>query len=146
RLDFLAPVADDQANETQLCLQALFDKRGVVRPKVVALQQELRDHGLIFIQLVYTLDEYQKRGLMRPMLTLFRSLVRQLPEWFAFDDTLVLVPAKPDGSASDSWGRRRLGSVDNQLSSMYEKCDGYVPLMRDARVGDSLITVLGRQV
>ncbi|KAK3110765.1 hypothetical protein LTR53_014611 [Teratosphaeriaceae sp. CCFEE 6253] len=108
RLDFLAPVADDQTNETQLCLQALFDERGVVRPKVVALQQELRDHGLIFIQLVYTLDEYQKRSLMRLMLTLFRSLVRQLPEWFAFDDTLVLVPAKPDGSAGDSWGRRRL--------------------------------------
>ncbi|KAK0363611.1 hypothetical protein LTR59_005591 [Friedmanniomyces endolithicus] len=133
----------DPTRET-LCLRALYTKDGTVKASNKAMVAELRDHGLMFIEMIHTIPPHAQRGLLRPMLTLFRSLLQQLPEWYAFDGLLVLVPAQPAGDRGDVWGDS--DQVEAQLTRIYTRADEYVVLVRRAAVGKDWIRVMGRNV
>ncbi|KAK4956313.1 hypothetical protein LTR10_005835 [Elasticomyces elasticus] len=150
--DFLTtiPATDgthDHWNETYKCLRAIFKEDGV--PKAVKhLKDELASHSLIFIQMVHTLDAYQKRGIMPAMLTLFRRLVQRLPEWFAFDGVLVLVPSRPASEAGDAWGVVADKTVGKNLIKYYGR-SGFEKMVVGMKVGGKygeIVTVLGRMV
>ncbi|KAK0953525.1 hypothetical protein LTR91_023804 [Friedmanniomyces endolithicus] len=146
--DFLSSTpkedVDDHWSETWQCLRALYTKDGTVKASNKAMVAELRDHGLMFIEMIHTIPPHAQRGLLRPMLTLFRSLLQQLPEWYAFDGLLVLVPAQPAGDRGDVWGDS--DQVEAQLTRIYTRADEYVVLVRRAAVGKDWIRVMGRNV
>ncbi|KAK0779821.1 hypothetical protein LTR91_016656 [Friedmanniomyces endolithicus] len=135
--DYLSSIpkedVDDHWSETWQCLRALYTKDGTVKASNKAMVAELRDHGLMFIEMIHTIPPHAQRGLLRPMLTLFRSLLQQLPEWYAFDGLLVLVPAQPAGDRGDVW--ENSDQVEAQLTRIYTRADEYVLLVRRAAVG-----------
>ncbi|KAK5680609.1 hypothetical protein LTS10_007542 [Elasticomyces elasticus] len=143
---------DSRWSETARCLRALYKVDGGLKSAVtdkVAIKDELRD-GLIFIELIHTYQDYSGKGLLPYMLTLYRSLLRQLPEWFAFEDILVLVPCPPsDGELGAQWDemdRAKKGSAEKALISIYEKADGYIRVVLNQKVSGESITVMGRKV
>lgn len=130
-------------NETYLCVSALFDQNGIARPAVGTHTDQLTQNPLLFIEMIYTHEEFQQSGLLRPTLDCFNSALAELPEWFAFTGTLVLIPARPDPPRAESWGKVSDRTVENRLVEIYGR-RGYQLWFRDARVGDNLVTVMGR--
>ncbi|KAK5714682.1 hypothetical protein LTR17_017137 [Elasticomyces elasticus] len=144
---------DSRWSETARCLRALYKVDGGLKSAVtdkVAIKDELRNDGLIFIELIHTYQDYSGKGLLPYMLTLYRSLLRQLPEWFAFEDILVLVPCPPsDGELGAQWDemdRAKKGSAEKALIGIYEKADGYIRVVLNQKVSGESITVMGRKV
>lgn len=147
--DFLTPRMSNMSNdepgfETMLCMQALFTKAGTPRSSLKALKNELRDRGLIHIALIYIFPEHQGKGLLRPALTSYMNLLRRLPEWFAFDGVLVLVPGAPKGEAGAAWDEFEAAEADTALEGVYQRIGNYQVLARNATVGTDRITVMGR--
>ncbi|KAK1061443.1 hypothetical protein LTR74_011070 [Friedmanniomyces endolithicus] len=146
--DFLAATPrgkkDGHWRETWYCLRALYTKDGTVQASINNFAADLRDDGLMFIQMVHTLPLYAGRGLLAPMLTLFRSLLQQLPEWFAFDGLLVLVPAPPAGEQGVVW--KNVADAEVRLAGIYNRADQYIVLVEEAAVGGVAIKVMGRKV
>jgi len=135
--------------ELASCLRALYTKQGELKMPVKAFRDELTNNSLIFIQMLETEERFQGQGLMRPMLKMFRTLLQRLPEWLALDGDamLLLVPAAPGGPAGDMWKNDE--EVEKSLTQMYGKCDQYVRLALNAKVGGlrgRLVTVMGRRV
>ncbi|KAK1074154.1 hypothetical protein LTR74_001401 [Friedmanniomyces endolithicus] len=146
--DFLAAIPrgkkDSHWRETWYCMRALYGKDGTVQASINNFAGDLRDDGLMFVEIVHTLPLYAGRGLLAPMLTLFRSLLQQLPEWFAFDGLLVLVPAPPAGERGNVWNKGV--DAEARLAGIYNKADHYIVLVEEAVVGGVGIKVMGRQV
>ncbi|KAK3648038.1 hypothetical protein LTR56_007738 [Elasticomyces elasticus] len=145
--------ADSHWSETARCLRALYKVDGGLKSAVtdkVAIKNELSNDGLIFIELIHTYQDYAGKGLLPYMLTLYRSLLRQLPEWSAFEDILVLVPCPPSdeelGAQWDEMDRAKKGSAEKALISIYEKADGYIRVVLNQKVNGESITVMGRKV
>ncbi|KAK4893879.1 hypothetical protein LTR27_007905 [Elasticomyces elasticus] len=133
--------------ETFMCLRAIFLDSGVPK-RTPHLQAELAAHSLMFIEMVYVLDDYQQRGILPAMLTLFRRLVQRLPEWFAFDGVLVLVPARPSEELGAAWGEATDKAVEKVLGRAYGRC-GFRNIKLNIPVGGqegSKVTVMGRMV
>ncbi|KAK3613772.1 hypothetical protein LTR56_027686 [Elasticomyces elasticus] len=133
--------------ETFMCLRAIFLDTGV--PKATPhLQAELAAHSLMFIEMVYVLDDYQQRGILPAMLTLFRRLVQRLPEWFAFDGVLVLVPARPTEELGAAWGEATDKAVEKVLGRAYGRC-GFRNIKVNIPVGGKdgeKVTVMDRMI
>ncbi|KAK0288755.1 hypothetical protein LTR91_017389 [Friedmanniomyces endolithicus] len=146
--DFLAATPrgkkDAHWRETWYCMRALYGKDGTVQASIDDFAADLRDDGLMFIEMVHTLPLYAGRGLLAPMLTLFRSLLQQLPEWFVFDGLLVLVPAPPTGERGNVWNN--VPDAEARLAAIYNRADQYIVLVEEAAVGGVAIKVMGRKV
>ncbi|TKA62688.1 hypothetical protein B0A55_11507, partial [Friedmanniomyces simplex] len=138
---------DDHWIETWQCLRALYTMNGTVKASTQAFKTELLEDAVIFIEMIHTLPAYAGKSLLSPMLTLFRSLLQQLPEWFAFDGMLVLVPAQPAGERGDMW--ESVEQAEKQLTGIYSRTDNYVLVVNRAPIGGrngTLIRVMGRKV
>ncbi|CAK3933181.1 Hypothetical predicted protein [Lecanosticta acicola] len=142
--------------ETRLCLQGVYNKNGRVKAAVPAthpLRQSLMDDGLIFIEMVGINEDLQGQGLLRPMLQCFRSMLQRLPEWFAFNDLLLLVPAPPDEGAGEVWAGTDDAEIENILTGVYQRTDQYQVLVSSSLVANgrgagsvTAVTVMGRRV
>ena len=139
-----ADPVDDDMDETSLCMLALFDHDGTVKPIVGANINQLNQHPLMFIEMIYIHEDFQGNRLLQPTLDLFYSAIAQLPEWFAFAGTLVLVPAKPGGYKGNVWKGWTWKNVENRLIQIYGR-HGFVPWIRNVESRDNeIVSVMGR--
>ncbi|KAK4494509.1 hypothetical protein PRZ48_014807 [Zasmidium cellare] len=111
--------------EVAKLLRACFRLDGVAKASVRAFRDEMTNEGVMIIDSVYVLDGYEGRGLMRPMLQMFRSGLQRLPEWFVFRGVLILSPARFEGELGSRWGDMSDSDVANTLRGMYERADNY---------------------
>ena len=136
--------------ETSLCMRALYSDDGEVRDVVSKGTAELQN-SLLFVQLIYILPEFQKKGLLPATLAGYHGVLASPPEWYAFTGTVVLVPARPEGSRGNVWGKMSDKEVENVLIKAYNKHGGYEVWARDANVilqrgEETELTVMGRTV
>lgn len=131
--------------ELALVLRAVFKQDGGAKKARKVLEEELTQRSVIFIKLIHTLDTYQKSGLLRPMLQCFREMLQTLPEWFAFQDVLILNPGRAGGEERNSWGEMKDAEVEKALTQIYQRVDGY-QLVVNGKVGGYQVPVLGRMV
>jgi hypothetical protein len=130
-------------NETRMCLLALFRRDGEPRAAVGEHTDQLRDNPLMFIQMIYIRPQFSRQGLLRPALECFYDALSQLPEWFAFAGSLVLVPGPPDDAKGNVWAGRDLKDVENTLANIY-RGQGFTIWIHNGKVRGELITVMGR--
>ena len=129
--------------ETALCLQALFTQDGTPRPALKGNTAQVEQDPLMFIQMIYTRHRFQRNGLLRPALDGFYTAIAQLPQWFAFAGTLVLVPSAPADYKGAVWEGTDDRVVEKTLIRVYTRC-GYAVWVRNAVVDDMYVTVMGR--
>jgi len=107
---------------------------------------QLNDNSLLFIQMVYVFTAYRRQGLIGPCLNIFYQLLGDLPEWFLFRGSVILVPGQPAGARGESYGKRSAANVENILRGVYGK-HGYAVWADKVVVrGEKGITVMGRTV
>ena len=129
--------------ETALCLRALFTPDGTPRPALKANTTQVEQNPLMFVQMIYTRHRFQRNGLLRPALDGFYTAIAQLPQWFAFAGTLVLVPSAPADYKGAVWEGTDDRVVEKTLIRVYTRC-GYAVWVRNAVVDDMYVTVMGR--
>ena len=129
--------------ETSWCLQALLNPDGTPRPALKANTGQVVDNPLMFIQMIYIRSLFQRKGLLAPALNCFYTAIGQLPQWFAFAGSLVLVPSAPSDYKGGVWKGIGDAIVETSLIGVYRK-QGYAIWIKNARIGENLITVMGR--
>lgn len=137
--------------ETRLCLKALYTNTGNLRNTAEInanpLRQALTNDGLMFIQMIVVSGNFQGQKLLSPMLQCYRKMLRLLPEWRAFNDTLLLVPAAPEGEDGKVYGDMDIGAVEDLLETIYAKpAIDFQTIVRQAQVSNTRIRVMGRRV
>jgi hypothetical protein len=137
---------NDTVREMGWCLQALYSRNGEPRPWTRARRVELLDNRLLFIQMVYTFRQFQANGLLRHALDAFNRGLGQLPEWFAFRGSLVLVPSPPVGDRGRVWRDTDDAEVERILRDVYHRRGAYEVWCDSVNVRRTAITVMGRVV
>lgn len=134
---------DGDMKETAFCLSALFRENGTTKPVVGKHTTQLNDQPLMFIEMIYINPGFLQAGLLTPVLECFYRALAQLPEWFAFSGTLLLVPAKPDKELGESWGDMKDDEIQETLMRTYRN-RGFEVWAKNAPSRGHLITVMGR--
>lgn len=139
---------DDAGHETALCLRALFTQKGQAKKVLGDRGSLLDDNSLLFIQMVHIYGAYQRKGLLRHILSAFYEALGRLPEWFVFAGPIVLVPGAPaEGTQRGAaWVGVDVEQAEQVLMNAYATHGGYVVWVRNAKVSTNLITVMGRTV
>ncbi|KAK5692478.1 hypothetical protein LTR97_010787 [Elasticomyces elasticus] len=122
--------------ETFMCLRAIFLDDGVPK-KTPHLQAELAANSLMFIEMVYVLDDYQQRGILPAMLTLFRA-----------GSCNGFLNARPTEELGAAWGEATDKAVEKVLGRAYGRC-GFRNIKVNIPVGGKegeKVTVMGRMV
>ena len=96
--------------------------------------------------MVYILPDFQRKGLLPHALAGYHESLSQLPEWYAFGGTLLLVPAGPSGKRGTGWGAMEDEAIENKLIESYKKYGQYRVYVKDANVRGRAVTVMGRTV
>lgn len=148
--ELLAPSIDeawpDMKQEAAYCLKALYTKQGQPMKKIKNLDREalLASQSLLFIQMIYFHEAFQRQGLLRRALSSYHKLLGQLPEWFAFAGVVVLVPSRPDGARGSGWGKLDDDAVVATLETIYTNT-GYERWVSSV-VSETRVVVMGRTV
>lgn len=138
----------EDACEAAFCLQALFNKKGEATKALGERKALLDDNSLLFIQMVHTFQAYQRKGLLCHILSAFNEALGSLPEWFAFNGPIVLVPGAPSSEhlRGRAWIDVETDEAEQILTKAYEKHGGYAVWLNSANVSNTAITVMGRTV
>lgn len=81
-----------------LCMQRLYHRNGRTRSALRRWRRNLRDHSLMYIEMIHIESDFQRKGILEPALEgFYQTLANGIPEWFAFAGTIVLIPASPQG-------------------------------------------------
>ena len=138
---------DAAKSETALCMKSIFTKQGTLKRPFQNREGELGEDKLIFIQMIRILPQFQRKRLLGPVLSAFNDVLGNdtLPEWYVFDGTLVLVPARPDSSGGDSWGDMKDDQVESKLVGVYKQ-HGYSVWGQEVKVDGFQVTVMGRKI
>lgn len=134
-----------EIEETVLCLQALFTQAGNLQAPLIAKANRIASNPLMFIQMIYIRQRFQRRGLLGPALECFYMAIAQLPEWFAFAGNLVLVPSVPADYKGQAWDDVDITAAEASLIGVYTS-RGYAVWVRDAHVRRTVVTVMGRAI
>ncbi|KAI7337512.1 hypothetical protein KC315_g2274 [Hortaea werneckii] len=119
--------------ELAKCLQAIYDKKGVLRPDFHAYEAELTENSLLYIEMVFLDETVRGTGAFRSAMQGFEAALAGLPEWFAFAGTVLLVPGMPI-IHQDAWeGERDDAKIEEVLIGKYSK-RGYEVWARKAEV------------
>lgn len=137
--------------ETRLCLKALYTNTGNLRNTAEInanpLRQALMNDSLMFIQMIVVSEDFQGQKLLSPMLQCYRKMLRLLPEWLAFNDTLLLVPGAPAGPDGEPYAEMDDDTVEDFLETIYAKPTiDFQTIVRQAQVSNVRIRVMGRRV
>ena len=132
--------------ETSICMAALYTEKGEVRQKLDdGIIAQLNDNPLIFIEMIYIRPAFQGRRLLRSALDCFYQALAELPEWFAFAGTIVLIPGRPKGRLGDSHEGKEDEDVEKELEAIYERL-GYTIYIKDGKARGHTVTVMGKLV
>ncbi|KAI6816046.1 hypothetical protein KC340_g15939 [Hortaea werneckii] len=129
------PVPRQPKSQRELakCLQAIYDKKGVLRPDFHAHAAELTENSLLYIEMVFLDETVRGTGAFRSAMQGFEAALAGLPEWFAFAGTVILVPGMPI-IHQDAWeGERDDAKIEDVLIGKYSK-RGYEVWARKAEV------------
>ncbi|KAI7190928.1 hypothetical protein KC316_g6611 [Hortaea werneckii] len=119
--------------ELAKCLQAIYDKKGVLRPDFHAPEAELTENSLLYIEMVFLDETVRGTGAFRSAMQGFEAALAGLPEWFAFAGTVILVPGMPIVHR-DAWeGEKDDAEIEEVLIGKYSK-RGYEVWARKAEV------------
>ncbi|KAI6894132.1 hypothetical protein KC318_g12148 [Hortaea werneckii] len=119
--------------ELAICLQAIYDKKGTLRPDFHAHEAELTENSLLYIEMVFLDETVRGTGAFRSAMQGFEAALAGLPEWFAFAGTMILVPGMPIAH-QDAWeGERDDAKIEEVLIGKYSK-RGYEVWARKAEV------------
>ncbi|EMC92992.1 hypothetical protein BAUCODRAFT_27294 [Baudoinia panamericana UAMH 10762] len=137
----------DNSRETGYCLQALYFKKGTLKQKFRngEFAQALTSNSLIFIGMIFIEPRFGRNRFVDVALASYHTLLTQLPEWYAFEGTIVLVPGQPQGRRGEAWGELEEEQVQAILTRVYQR-SGYAVWGKDLKAGDKAITVMGRTV
>lgn len=148
--EMVAPSIDeawpDMKQEAAYCLKALYTKKGEPAKKLKNPDREasLASSSLMFVQMTYFNEAFQRQGLLRHALASFYELLGRLPEWLAFAGIVVLVPSRPDGYRSVGWGDQDDDEVAVTLEMVYANA-GYQRWVSSV-VSETRAVVMGRLV
>lgn len=149
----LSKTIDQTLRENIKCMRALYDKKTALTRKQLARHAaELTDTNLIFIGSVRMYVQWQGHGLLQPGMEDYDTLLKQLPVDYAFDGSVVLVPA-PMQQFDGNWGpafRDEDGEIADLkvvqcLIRTYEKC-GFEVWVKDQAVGGHAYDVMGKKI
>ncbi|KAF2485097.1 hypothetical protein BDY17DRAFT_321965 [Neohortaea acidophila] len=114
---------DGRVKENAVCMQAIYKLDGTLRKEFKGFEQRLWENKLMFVELVEIFDGFRQRGLAGRMLAMYHTLLRSpdLPEWYQFAGTIILVPSPPSVEDLAGWGRLDLDAVQEILVHMYRK-------------------------
>ena len=134
--DILAlPIPRQPQSQRELakCLQAIYDKKGTLRPEFHAYEAQLTENSLLYIEMVFLGEQVRGTGAFRSAMQGFEAALAALPEWFAFAGTVILVPGMPIAH-QDAWeGERDDAKIEDVLIGKYSK-RGYGVWARKAEV------------
>lgn len=138
---------DGRVKENALCMQSIYKPDGTLRKGSKGFEQRLWENKLMFVELVEIFDGFRQRGLAGRMLAMYHTLLRSpdLPEWYQFAGTIVLVPSPPSVEDLAGWGKLDLDAVQEILVQMYRK-SGYEVWMSLVKVGRYGAKIMGRTV
>lgn len=138
---------DGRVKENALCMQAIYKPDGTLREEFAGFEQRLWENKLMFVELVEIFDGFRQRGLAGRMLAMYHTLLRSpdLPEWYQFAGTIVLVPSPPSVEDLAGWGKLDLDAVQEILVQMYRK-SGYEVWRSLVKVGRYGAKIIGRTV
>ncbi|KAI7533945.1 hypothetical protein KC331_g12811 [Hortaea werneckii] len=117
------PIPRQPSSQRELakCLQAIYDKKGVLRPEFHAYEAELTEHSLLYIEMVFLDETVRGTGAFRSAMQGFEAAMAGLPEWFAFAGTVILVPGMPIAH-QDAWeGETDDAKIEEVLIGKYRK-------------------------
>ncbi|KAI7192620.1 hypothetical protein KC316_g7542 [Hortaea werneckii] len=129
------PIPRQPSSQRELakCLQAIYDKKGVLRPVFHAHEAELTENSLLYIEMVFLDETVRRTGAFRSAMQGFEAALAGLPEWFAFVGTVILVPGMPIVH-QDAWeGEKDDAKIEEVLIGKYSK-RGYEVWARKAEV------------
>ncbi|KAK5128355.1 hypothetical protein LTR85_003023 [Meristemomyces frigidus] len=118
--DLTSPPMPLDLQEAAMYLQALYEKDGNVQPIYANLRTELQENSLIFIEMILLYDGFRGAGLLKHVMDGYNALLARLPEWFAFEGSLILVPGKPTKHA-EAWNDMDAGMVTERLVVAYQR-------------------------
>ncbi|KAI7241883.1 hypothetical protein KC330_g267 [Hortaea werneckii] len=119
--------------ELAKCLQAIYDKKGTLRPDFHPHEAELTDNSLLYIEMVFLDETVRGTGAFRSAMQGFEAALAGVPEWFAFAGTIILVPGMPIVH-QDAWeGEKDDAKIEEVLIGKYSK-RGYEVWARKAEV------------
>ncbi|KAK3719929.1 hypothetical protein LTR37_004052 [Vermiconidia calcicola] len=156
------PDANARVSETAYCLQTIYPPTGALHTRATSLAAHrpgpaaFRDNSLLFIEMIHFFQGFRQRGLLKHALRAYFDFLANLPEWFAFHGTVLLVPAAPDGERGLAWGDDNSANNTNAeriLMRAYENHGGFQTRFRKVPIdtGDEEkpygdITLMGRIV
>ncbi|KAK5118049.1 hypothetical protein LTR62_004095 [Meristemomyces frigidus] len=152
--ELLAQAAAKKAGvfEPAKCLQCLFTRDGAVGEQVTnrEARHSLSVSSLLFIGVIMIDDAFRGQGLLRRVLDQFYSLLRRLPEWYAFHGNIILVPGKPTDIEGGIWTGKTDAEVEHILTEIYKKA-GYAvwaekTAVKTSRFEAEIMTVMGRSI
>ncbi|KAI7088420.1 hypothetical protein KC356_g3334 [Hortaea werneckii] len=127
------PRQPNPQRELAKCLQAIYDKKGTLRPEFHAHEAQLTENSLLYIEMVFLAEQVRGTGAFRIAIQGFEAALAALPEWFAFAGTIVLVPGMPIAHR-DAWeGERDDTKIEDELIRKYST-RGYEVWARKAEV------------
>ncbi|KAI7693853.1 hypothetical protein KC322_g10596, partial [Hortaea werneckii] len=119
--------------ELAKCLQAIYDKQGVLRREFLAHEAPLTANSLLYIEMVFLDETVRGTGAFKAAMQGFEAGLAALPEWFAFAGTVVLVPGMPIAHREAWEGERDDTKIEDRLIGKYST-RGYAVWARKAEV------------
>ncbi|KAI6876308.1 hypothetical protein KC343_g10937 [Hortaea werneckii] len=132
-LTFNIPRQPKTRRELAKCLQAIYDKKGVLRREFLAHEAQLTANSLLYLEMVYLDETVRGAGAFRAAMQGFETGLAALPEWFAFAGTVVLVPGMPIAHREAWEGERDDTKIEDELIGKYST-RGYEVWARKAEV------------
>lgn len=110
-------------SELAVCLKALIhkDTRELRRKLSREHREAFQANPLLFISHIHIREEFARQGLLRHVLKGFEDCLANLPEWYAFSGTMLLIPGVIEGEKGDVWRGMSDDAVVEKLKDTYAK-------------------------